>query len=1179
MLTILLCYSGTAFNLISVQHQNMSYQKKISPLTKSLLTGLIVFFTGILGAMAQPVPDANGIIYVRQGGTGNGSSWANATVSLQGAIDAPGVKQVWVAKGTYQPRSRQSFTMKHGVAIFGGFPDNNDHAGMDDRDWVTHLTTLQGNGSSVVKNENNALTSADILDGFTITGGSGDYGGGILNVNASPSYTHLVITQNNTNWYGGGMLIAGASTTPKITNVLISNNSTVGYGGGVNNSSSPQFTNVTISGNTAFGGSEWNEVGTAVIRNSIIYRNGVNGQLNDVQNSLVQNQTNVAYTNAANHNLATSTNPLFTNADGGNYSLLPESPAINKGNNTFFDGLNTDTEDLAGNTRLFDGTIDMGAYECPILQPVPDVNGIVYIRQGGRGDGSSWANATDYLQGAIHAAGVTQVWVAKGTYQPRSRLSFTMKHGVAIFGGFPDNNDHAGMDDRDWVTHLTTLQGNGNSVVANLDNALTRADVLDGFTITGGTTAQYRGGGGILNQNASPVYTNLVIVGNSGQYGGGIAIYGGEPQLINVLISGNLAYNSGGGVDNTSSPLLTNVTISGNETYGGPGGEWSGGAGTPVIRNSIIYGRYGRGVNGQLNDIQNSLVQNQTNAAYTAVANHNLPTDSDPLFVDLAGGNYRLLRESPAINTGKNTFFEGLSADTKDLAGNTRLFDIAIDMGAYESPIFQPAPGANGIVYVRQGGTGNGSSWANASDYLQGAINAAGVVQVWVAQGTYQPRPGKSFTMKRGVAIYGGFPDDSDDAGMNDRNWSAHATILKGNQNSVVTNVDNALTPADVLDGFTITDGIATQYYRGGGIFNQNTSPVYTNLAIAGNSAQYGGGIGISGTLAPQLTNVLIRGNTATSGGGVRNDSSPILTNVTISGNTSLGSPGGEWSEAGLGTAVIRNSIIYGNYLSGQLNDVQNSLVQNQTNAAYGNAANNNLPTNTDPLFTDPAGGNYRLKTGSLAIDKGNNAFFDGLTTSTRDLAGNARLVGSIIDMGAFESADGTLPVRWISFEGRLDDQRRAVLTWKTEEANVSHYEVEQSANTKDFHLTGTVIAGGTGSGPYSHTDPAPVLGRVYYRIRQVDRDGTFSYSRMISLAAEGRSKLFAYPNPARDRIMVELGPEYVGSQVRLFSPAGVVLQQIEVKEGILTFDISRYASGIYLLQLHDGKVVKLVKE
>ena len=61
------------------------------------------------------------------------------------------------------------------------------------------------------------------------------------------------------------------------------------------------------------------------------------------------------------------------------------------------------------------------------------------------------------------------------------------------------------------------------------------------------------------------------------------------------------------------------------------------------------------------------------------------------------------------------------------------------------------------VRYVKQGGTGNGSTWGNASGDLQAMINASGAGdQVWVAQGTYN---NGSFVMKNGVEILGGFPN------------------------------------------------------------------------------------------------------------------------------------------------------------------------------------------------------------------------------------------------------------------------------------------------------------------------------------------------------------------------------------------------------------------------------------
>src|SRR5690606_19628994 len=111
-------------------------------------------------------------------------------------------------------------------------------------------------------------------------------------------------------------------------------------------------------------------------------------------------------TSTANGNLdATGVTPntIFTNPANGDYTLKTASPAINVGNNA----LNSTTTDLAGNARIYNnGVIDLGAYESLYSPPVsPDANGIVYVKPDGTGNGSSWANATNDLHNAIHAAG------------------------------------------------------------------------------------------------------------------------------------------------------------------------------------------------------------------------------------------------------------------------------------------------------------------------------------------------------------------------------------------------------------------------------------------------------------------------------------------------------------------------------------------------------------------------------------------------------------------------------------------------------------------------------------------------------------------------------------------------------------------------------------------------------
>src|SRR5690606_35855377 len=168
--------------------------------------------------------------------------------------------------------------------------------------------------------------------------------------------------------------------------------------------------------------------------------------------------------------------------------------------------------------------------------------------------------------------------------------------------------------------------------------------------------------------------------------------------------------------------------------------------------------------------------------------------------------------------------------------------------------------------------------------------------------------------MKEGVKIYGGFPATGT-PGMDDRNWEANETVLKGNGNSVVRNDDNGLTAASVLDGFTITGGKAS---AGGGISNTGVSPTFRNLTIAGNTAEgRGGGVHHAG-IGSKLTmyNVRIVSNTATgSGGGIFSDVDLALIHAVISDNS--GNNGGG-VESG-GTVTLTDVQLSGNTARGNI--------------------------------------------------------------------------------------------------------------------------------------------------------------------------------------------------------------------------------------------------------------------
>ncbi|MFC5282494.1 choice-of-anchor Q domain-containing protein [Pedobacter alpinus] len=677
-------------------------------------------------------------------------------------------------------------------------------------------------------------------------------------------------------------------------------------------------------------------------------------------------------------------------------------------------------------------------------QIVPNGNGIVYVKATavGSGNGSNWANATGNLQNAINATGVSKVYVAAGTYQTASGVSYNMKNGVAIYGGFPNTGTPV-FADRNTTANETILQGNNASVIKNLN--LDATAVLDGFTITGGNAFGANGttsagpplfpgfpgpdivkngengvGGGIYNENSSASFSNLIISNNTAKggngflgngsgtpgagLGGGMYNSNSSPTLTYVIIKNNTAlggnfisgggFGGGGGILNTnsSSPILTNVVLSDNTAQSGENfGSANGGAiknqtssspiltnvtivnnkalvgtnngGTqntnggaiinenssnPIIRNCIVYGN-NTGITNSASTpvITYSLVQG---LAADAV-NHNIDGVNDPLFTSVSDFTVKI--GSPAVNLGNHTYYAAgqtpnLSAINLDLAGNVRIQKGKIDLGAYESPFeIVIKPDANGVIYVKTSATGlsNGSSWANATDNVQEAINATGVSKVYVAAGTYQTASGISYNMKNGVAIYGGFPNTGTPV-FADRNTTANESILKGNNASVIKNLN--LDATAVLDGFTVTGGnafgengtITSPPFNpmnpgsnfptirnggngyGGGIYNDRSSATFNNLIIRNNTAKggdgafngayssfpgsgFGGGIYNSNS-SPKITNVTIKGNEANGvsyinggshgfGGGIYNtaSSSPILTNVIVSNNKAQGGFGG----------------------------------------------------------------------------------------------------------------------------------------------------------------------------------------------------------------------------------------------------------------------------------------------
>lgn len=163
----------------------------------------------------------------------------------------------------------------------------------------------------------------------------------------------------------------------------------------------------------------------------------------------------------------------------------------------------------------------------------------------------------------------------------------------------------------------------------------------------------------------------------------------------------------------------------------------------------------------------------------------------------------------------------------------------------------------------------------------------------------------------------------------------------------------------------------------------------------------------------------------------------------------------------------------------------------------------------------------------------------------------------------------GPNPVSLISFDATREAQT-AVLTWATaEEINSDRFEVEHSLNGKNWQMIGKVAAGGNSSDKqwYSFTDVNPANGANLYRLRMVDRDGTFDYSRVKSLEFDISIETALYPNPVAERLLLKTDDLAKISRVQLFNAVGIaVIQSDRVTSAGL--DVRNLPAGLYVVKV-----------
>ena len=182
------------------------------------------------------------------------------------------------------------------------------------------------------------------------------------------------------------------------------------------------------------------------------------------------------------------------------------------------------------------------------------------------------------------------------------------------------------------------------------------------------------------------------------------------------------------------------------------------------------------------------------------------------------------------------------------------------------------------------------------------------------------------------------------------------------------------------------------------------------------------------------------------------------------------------------------------------------------------------------------------------------------------------------------------LPLKFLSFTA-TGDEAKVALKWNTtNEVNTSHFEVERSFDGSNFKNIGIVLDGfqiNATDKSYKFNDNAEELkGKriVYYRLKQIDNDGKFTYSNVAAVrfdAQQGIVVVKVFPNPFVESLQMQFTAANAGkAQILIINLAGqtVATRQALVGKGsnaISVYELSGLKTGIYVAQLAvDGKVI-----
>jgi hypothetical protein len=540
-------------------------------------------------------------------------------------------------------------------------------------------------------------------------------------------------------------------------------------------------------------------------------------------------------------------------------------------------------------------------------------------------------------------------------------------------------------------------------------------------------------------------------------------------------------------------------------------------------------------------------------------------TGTGPTAFIYNGGSYRQASSTTHrlvvenLNTGAGT--ERGIFDFRLPATGTRSYAISVANRTYGTLILRNSPGATAISYP----AGSANSFTVRGDLLIGPgvmftptvgsdMQVGGDIRV---QGTMQVSNSTSTTTINRIALVGTKPQIisgtislATGVGLvlNNPAGAVLATPLQLSGPLTLTNGVLTTTAANLL---TLTNtasvnGGSNSSYINGPLARQTAAGPFSNLAFPiGTGASYR--LVVLNATAQDATTYLMtqKVGPAADPTNFLTGTSALPTLTRVSRINSINITATPAANNFSGTVTVPFGL---NDAVNQPNDVSFTIGKNSNGAGWQNIGNGGVTITTPATASTGAIGTITSQTFT--------SFSDFALASTSGDATVNPLPVTLISFAAVRQASGEVRVRWAT----------------ASEQHSAQFEVQRSTDAITFATIATEVAHGTTSQTqaYSSIDGTASVSKLYYRLKEVDTDGSVQYSPVVALAAtEAAATLQLYPNPAHDRLVI---PAAVNQAVEVLDLAGRSLQTTVLPpSGELM--VSELPAGTYLVRIvYDGQ-------